>query len=148
MIGDFADMPSLSSYDKGTKSFEGRRYKKDVEAVKKGMELLVSPFAKIRGYDPEMILTLGNHEDRIDRAVESDPKLDGMLSIEDLGYEAFGWKVYPFLKPVTVDGVTYCHFMPSGQMGRPCTSARRYSVCEESKWADHNGNNSRELLSA
>ena len=26
-IGDFADMPSLSSYDVGKKSFEGRRYK-------------------------------------------------------------------------------------------------------------------------
>ncbi len=124
MIGDFADMPSLSSYDKGTRSFEGRRYKKDIEAAKRGMELLVTPFAKVRGYQPQMILTLGNHEDRIDRAVESDPKLDGMLSIDDLEYEKFGWKVYPFLKPVTVDGVTYCHYMPSGQMGRPCTSAR------------------------
>ena len=36
-IGDFADMPSLSSYDKGKKSFEGRRYKHDVEA---GWEVL------------------------------------------------------------------------------------------------------------
>jgi len=27
-LGDFADMPSLSSYDKGTKGFEGRRYKR------------------------------------------------------------------------------------------------------------------------
>jgi len=25
-LGDFADMPSLSSYDVGKKSFEGRRY--------------------------------------------------------------------------------------------------------------------------
>jgi len=29
-IGDFADMPSLSMYDVGKKSFEGRRYKKDI----------------------------------------------------------------------------------------------------------------------
>ena len=32
-IGDFADMESLSSYDKGKKSFEGRRFKKDIEAA-------------------------------------------------------------------------------------------------------------------
>jgi len=37
-IGDFADMPSLSSYDVGKKSFEGRTYKADVKAVHKGME--------------------------------------------------------------------------------------------------------------
>ena len=32
-IGDFADMPSLSSYDIGKKSFEGRRYKDDIKAA-------------------------------------------------------------------------------------------------------------------
>jgi len=29
-MGDFASMDSLSSYDKGKKQFEGRRYKKDI----------------------------------------------------------------------------------------------------------------------
>ena len=42
-LGDFADMPSLSSYDKGTKSFEGRRYVSDVEAVQEGMSKLLTP---------------------------------------------------------------------------------------------------------
>jgi hypothetical protein len=42
-IGDFADMPSLSSYDKGTKAFEGRRYRTDVESVHQGMEALLAP---------------------------------------------------------------------------------------------------------
>ena len=42
-IGDFADMPSLSSYDKGTKSFEGRRYKKDVEVTVAAMDRLLAP---------------------------------------------------------------------------------------------------------
>ena len=32
-LGDLADLPSLSSYDRGTKGFEGRRYRKDVESV-------------------------------------------------------------------------------------------------------------------
>lgn len=32
-IGDFADIPSLSSYDVGKKSFEGRRYVDDLEWV-------------------------------------------------------------------------------------------------------------------
>ena len=42
-IGDFADMPSLSSYDVGKKSFEGRRYKTDIEVTKKAMEMLLAP---------------------------------------------------------------------------------------------------------
>ena len=32
-IGDFEDMPSLSSYDVGKKSYEGRRYIKDLESA-------------------------------------------------------------------------------------------------------------------
>ena len=38
-IGDFADMPSMSSYDVGKKSFEGRMYTKDVEASRKAMDI-------------------------------------------------------------------------------------------------------------
>ena len=32
MIGDWYDLPSLSSYDRGKASFEGRRYRADVQA--------------------------------------------------------------------------------------------------------------------
>lgn len=123
MIGDFADMPSLSSYDKGKKSFEGQRYQKDIAAAKKGMELLLTPIAKAVGYKPRLVLTLGNHEDRIPRAVNEDPKLEGILSLDDLGYEKDGWEVKPYLEPVTIDGISYCHFFTSGVMGRPVTSA-------------------------
>lgn len=42
-LGDFADMPSLSSYDVGTKSFEGRRYKDDIAASVQAMEALLHP---------------------------------------------------------------------------------------------------------
>ncbi len=42
-LGDFADMPSLSSYDVGKKSFEGRRYTNDIKAVQEAMYELVGP---------------------------------------------------------------------------------------------------------
>ena len=42
-IGDNFDMPSLSSYDKGKLSFEGRRLKEDIAAGKRGLELLLEP---------------------------------------------------------------------------------------------------------
>ncbi len=122
-IGDFADMPSLSSYDKGKKSFEGRRYKKDIEATRKAMDILLGPLREYNKrrtknrYEPRMILTLGNHEERIARACESSPELDGVIGYHDLPYE--DWEVYDFLEPVFVDGVCYCHYMANPMSGRP-----------------------------
>lgn len=130
-IGDFADMESLSSYDVGRKSFEGRRYIADVEASHEAMQRLLGPMNEFndrarkngkKQYKPRMVLTLGNHENRIDRVVDGDPKLDGTISIDDLGYERYGWEVKPFLEVVVIDGVAYSHYFTSGVMGRPVAS--------------------------
>jgi hypothetical protein len=132
-IGDFADMPSLSSYDVGKKSHEGKRYTKDVLATHSAMEALLKPLwefnlnarhGKHKQYIPELHLFLGNHENRINKAVENDAKLEGAISIEDLAYANFGWKVYPFLEVGVLDGVAYSHYFTSGVLGRPCTSAQ------------------------
>lgn len=122
-IGDFADMPSLSSYDVGKADAEGRRYAEDIAAARKAMTTLLTPIRAVKGYHPRMTLTLGNHEDRITREVESNPKLIGKIAIEDLGYEEAGWEVVPFLKPIRIDSIEYCHYFTSGAMGRPVTSA-------------------------
>lgn len=131
-IGDFSDMESLSSYDQGKKSFEGRRYKKDVQATHEAMETLLMPLwdfnlkakrNKEKQYKPRMVLTLGNHCNRINRAVNNDPKLDGVLSIDDLKYKEYGWEVYPFLDVVIVNNIAYSHYFVTGTMGRPCTTA-------------------------
>ena len=127
-IGDFADMPSLCSYDEGKKSFEGRRYKADIAAVQEGMKLLLGPLnqacSKTKKRKPRLVLTLGNHEDRITRAIESDAKLEGVLSLDDLRYAEWGWEVHPYLSPVNIDGIIYNHYFPTGQMGHPCGTAR------------------------
>jgi hypothetical protein len=146
-IGDFADMPSLSEYDKGKKSFEGRRYKVDIEVTKKAMDMLLNPLReynarakrnKDKQYRPRMVLTLGNHENRINRAVEGDPKLDGTISINDLGYKQAGWEVFDFLEPVVIDGVVYCHYLVSGVMGRPIgTAAAMVSKVHQSAVVGH-----------
>lgn len=123
-IGDFADLPSLSSYDVGKKQFEGRRYKDDIESTKEAMSLLLQPFKRIKKYKPRMVLTLGNHCERIVKAVNSDPKLEGTLSLDDLKYKQFGWEVYPFLQPVIIEDIAFSHYFPSGQLGRATVSAR------------------------
>lgn len=123
-MGDFADMESLSSYDKGKKSFEGRRYKKDIEAAKRAMDILMDPIAKTMKYRPKMHLLYGNHEDRIDRAVEIQPEFDGVISKDDLSYESWGWETHEFLKPIFIEGVAFSHYFVSGPMCRPITTAR------------------------
>jgi hypothetical protein len=125
-IGDFADMPSLSSYDKGTKSFEGRRYKKDIAAARRAMDMLLTPIKeynahqkvlKQKQYRPRMVMTLGNHEQRIERAVNNSAELDGVIGYHDLPYEE--WEVYDYLKPVIIEGVCYTHYMANPMNGKP-----------------------------
>ena len=133
-LGDFADMPSLSSHDKaGTKSMEGQRYKADIEATHQAMAALMQPIIdeqnrrkknKEKQWKPDLILTLGNHENRIDRAINNDPKLDGLISTSDLSYAEYGWNVVPFLQPIIVEGIAFCHYLVSGVMGRPVTTAQ------------------------
>jgi hypothetical protein len=125
-IGDFADMPSLSSYDKGKKCFEGRRYKKDIAAAKNAMDILLKPMREYNArqkshkhgsYRPRMVLTLGNHEHRISRAVEAQAELEGVIGYHDLPYE--DWEVHDFLKPVVIDGVMYVHYLSHPMTGNP-----------------------------
>lgn len=133
MIGDWFDMPSLSTYDRGKKSFEGRRYKKDIEAGKQGMELFMRPIIQEQDrlfrnhrerWKPRLVFTLGNHCYRIERAIEADPMLEGLISYDDLGLETWGWEVYPFLEVVVIEGIAFSHYFTSGIMGRPVTNAR------------------------
>jgi len=125
-IGDFADMESLSSYDKGKKSFEGRRYKADIASAKKAMDLLLGPLRSYndkavenhrKQYKPRMVMTLGNHEQRISRVTNDNPELDGVVSYDDLPYQ--DWEVHDFLKPVIIDGVLYVHYLSNPMSGKP-----------------------------
>lgn len=131
-LGDWADMESLSSYDIGSKKFEGKRYVNDIQAAQDAMQAFLAPIddfnkkAKAHGkkqYKPRKVLTLGNHENRINRAVNLDPKLDGVLAVDALGYVGFGWEVYDFLEVVVIDGVAYSHYFTTGVAGRAAGTA-------------------------
>jgi hypothetical protein len=127
-IGDFADMPSLSSYDRGKRSFEGRRYKKDIDAVQDAMVKLLTPMDKYNRmryknkksrYTPRMVMTLGNHEDRIKRVSQLAPELEGVVSLNDLKYRHYGWEEVDYNDGVVIDGFAYSHAFATGVSGRP-----------------------------
>jgi len=123
--GDHWDMPSLSSYDRGKKAMEGRRYVDDVEAGNRALALITAPLRKAnwsrrkRGtteYEPRLVLLRGNHEHRIVRAVEDDARMEGAISLDDL--ESPGWEVHDFLEPVFIDGLGYSHYWCNA-IGKP-----------------------------
>ncbi len=125
--GDHFDMPSLSSYDRGTKKAEGKNYQNDVEAGLLGMETLMAPIKKLqrhqrkhkhKQYKPRMVFTLGNHENRIARHVNANPELHGKLGFKDLELEGFGWEVIDFTQPICIDGVWYSHYFYNAMTGR------------------------------
>lgn len=126
-LGDHWDMPSLSSYDKGKKSFEGRRVAADFAAGNEAMAAFWAPIREeqerriYKKWNPRCIFLMGNHEYRIDRATELQPELDGLVGHDNLNLD--GWEVHPFLSPVNIEGVLFCHYFTSGVMGRAVSSA-------------------------
>ena len=127
-IGDWYDFPSLSSYDRGKKSFEGRRLKADIEAGNEAMDLLFKPIAalqkrqkeaKKKVYNPRLVFTAGNHEARFDRLAEDTPELGGFVGTETLSLEKWGWEVYPFLQPVEIEGIFFVHYLANPMTGKP-----------------------------
>lgn len=127
-IGDHFDFESLSFYDKGKKSFEGRRLKADIEAGNKGLELLTLPMKKLQEhqrackkkvYNPRMVFCAGNHEARYDRLAEDMPELHGFVGTETLNIEQYGFEVHPFLKPVEIEGIYFVHFLANPFTGKP-----------------------------
>ncbi len=126
-LGDHWDMPSLSSYDKGTRAFEGRRYQEDIKAGNEAFAVLNDALAsehsrqrrnKEKLYLPEKHFLVGNHEERIARATNDTPELDGAIGYHDFNAEALGWQVHDYLDPVLVDGVAYSHYWYNPGNGR------------------------------
>lgn len=109
-LGDHWDMPSLSSYDRGRRSAENRRVAKDIDAGNAALSRLTEAGARASG--ARLVILRGNHEQRIERYVEDHPELDGAVGYHQFNDVSLGWKPIPFLAPITIDGLTYCHYFP------------------------------------
>ena len=133
-MGDMEDMPSLSSFDKGKRSFEGRRYKKDVAAVHDALAKMADPIdrmninlkkAHTKQYNPKLIMLGGNHgEGRQEKATQLSPELEGILSVNDYMYEEFGWEYIPFRDIYFVkdnkgeDAIGFSHYLTAGNFDK------------------------------
>ena len=118
VLGDWWDMPSLSTHsDPGSMEMEGLRYVDDVAAGNEAFARLVAPMEaeqarlrrnKEKQWNPRKVFLFGNHEHRITRAIEREPRNAGALTLDHLltpGFERHG-----FLERVWIDGIVYSHY--------------------------------------
>lgn len=123
VLGDTADMPSLCSHNRGTKSFQGRTYAAGIAAHNEFQDRLWSTVKEAKKRLPRRVTLIGNHEQRIDRAIQVQPELEGVVSYGDLQLDHWYNDVvhYEGATPgsIEIDGVTYAHYLVSGISGRP-----------------------------
>jgi hypothetical protein len=121
--GDGFDFPSLCSYDRGTRSFQGRSYGADITAGVEGIDRIWTPIRKAKRKLPRRIYTIGNHEHRVWKTLNLSPELDGAISTNDMQLEDYYNTVIPYSGAtpgvIEVDGVYYAHFLVSGIKGLP-----------------------------
>jgi transposase-like protein len=122
-IGDWWDMHSLSSHDEpGSLAKEGARYEDDIKAGMDGLELMMRPVLDAiaaSDWRPRMIYTEGNHEFRIVRTVNADPRYAGTIGPHHCNVEKYGFERHNFLEVVTVDGISYSHYFQMAGSNRP-----------------------------
>jgi len=125
-IGDAADLPSLSGFDKGKRAFQGRTYEKDIACHLDFQDRLWSPVLQRKKRLPRRVFLHGNHEHRIWSAINTQPELEGTVSFADLQLNRWYDDIVPYSGnspgTVEIDGVTYAHFFTSGIAGRPVSS--------------------------
>jgi len=133
-IGDFADLSTLSSYDKGTKAAWGKTYKADVNATVDAQKRMFAPIEKYNntmgkkkkaGYHPRTVHVLGNHDDgRYNSFLQKFPEFQEHISLDDLRYGEHWDEVVPFLVVKQVQGISFSHFFYRQSQRYPLPSAK------------------------
>ncbi len=122
-LGDTADMPSLCSYDKGKGSFHGRTYRADIMAHNDFQDRLWSTVRSAKKKMPRRVTLIGNHEERIGRAIDMQPELEGVITYDDLELERWYDTIVPYVGgtpgSIVINGVMYAHYAITGVSGRP-----------------------------
>lgn len=127
-IGDHFDMSSLSSYDKGKRDFHGRSYKRDIEAGLEFHERMWAPVKDRKKKLPYRVVLEGNHEHRIERALDLSPELAGTIGFKDYAFDDYYDHVvrYEGSTPgvIDLDGILFAHYFITGVSGRPIGGER------------------------
>lgn len=126
-LGDHWDMPSLSAYDKGRKSHEAKTYVKDIEAGNKALyefwDIIKKRWPTFYK-DCMWVILEGNHENRIDRAMDyGTHELRDLMKMVPRDYRHWD-EVAPFLKIVKIHNIEFSHFFTNEHTSKPVGTAR------------------------
>jgi hypothetical protein len=124
-LGDGADMASLSSYDtKYPKMIVNQSYEKDIDSYNESQDRLRHKFKINKRKMPKWYGLCGNHDFRVQKAIQLDPRLEGQrygVSFKHLqtDYWFDEYTEYSNSAPgiVVYDGVSYAHYISSGNYG-------------------------------
>ena len=121
-IGDAADISSLASYDKGKRAFQGKSYAKDIEVHLDFQDRTWHPLKRQKKKMPDRYFFIGNHCQRIDRALDLSPELEGTIGYKDLKLEEYYDDITPYDGDTpgvkVIEGIAFAHHFISGVMGR------------------------------
>jgi hypothetical protein len=122
-MGDQFDMESLSSYDKGKRSFVGRTYKADINAGLEFHDRWWGPVKKTKKKMPYRVVLEGNHEHRIERVLDLSDELVGTIGFQDYAFDDYYDETvrYNGGTPgiIELDGILFAHYFTSGVKGMP-----------------------------
>ena len=122
-IGDHWDFPSLSSYASAAES-EGKRLSDDLEGGMVALDMIMEAVhegnrvGKKKVYKPELHFLMGNHENRLNRYMATNPVLSGIIDLPGF-IESRGWSVKDMCDPLFLDEVCFNHYMENPMSGRP-----------------------------
>jgi len=124
-LGDSADLNSLCSHE--TRGAEpSTTYGDDIEAHLDFQSRLRARFNRQHRRKPHWVWIEGNHENRIARALNNDPRLLGAISYNHLKLDKFFDEVFYYRNnaPYVLkrDNMVFSHFLTSGNYGTPMSS--------------------------
>ena len=127
-IGDHWDFPSLSTYASPMEA-EGKRLIDDLRGGIDALKLIMEPtiegnrVGKRKAYKPALHFLMGNHENRLNRYISSNPVLDGLIDLKGF-IESEGWTVRDMCDPLFLfDDLCFNHYMENPMSGRPVGGA-------------------------
>ena len=114
-VGDWGTFDGASFHDKND-TLRARlkpTIKQDLDNQKESLATFHAN--KPADWDPKLDITLGNHENRINRFENANPETAGMFSNElETNFAQFGWQTRPYGEVMFVQGVGISHHPTNG----------------------------------
>ena len=124
-LGDGADMCSLNSYDtRRPQALVTQNYEKDIQCYVDSQERLRHKTKKLKKKLPTWVGFEGNHEHRIKKAIDLDPRLSGEtygisqshLQTKEF-FNEYHWYENSAPSIARYNGIDFSHFFSSGNYG-------------------------------